>query len=292
MIRSLKVFLSKWAVILLCSGLGILAFIRPFFTNGIEHQMGYANIRSSETPWMVVLAISLCVLVIIYEIQTQSVNTCIIAFMGMLVAINSSLRFLETAIPGPGGFSPIFFLIIMVGYVFGCNFGFLMGALTLIVSALITGGVGPWLPGQMFTAGWVGMSAPLIKPIISSLKMLFSKWNFNVEVASLAVFGAIWGLLFGAIMNLWSWPFISGPSNLYWAPGTGTTDTLYRYLTYYIMTSLTWDFCRSIGNILLILVFGAPVIKILNRFKNRFSFTYNVEMTSPNPNLIHTVRKT
>ena len=26
--------------------------------------------------------------------------------------------------------------------------------MTMFVSALITGGVGPWLPGQMITAGW------------------------------------------------------------------------------------------------------------------------------------------
>ena len=37
-----------------------------------------------------------------------------------------------------------------------------MGALTLFTSAIITGGVGPWLPGQMFVAGWVGMSVRLL----------------------------------------------------------------------------------------------------------------------------------
>jgi energy-coupling factor transport system substrate-specific component len=40
----------------------------------------------------------------------------------------------------------MFLLIILTGYVFGARVGFLMGALSLMVSALITGGVGPWLP--------------------------------------------------------------------------------------------------------------------------------------------------
>ena len=49
--------------------------------------------------------------------------------------------------------------LILGGYVFGARFGFLFGAFALLVSALITGGVGPWLPYQMFAAGWMGLSA-------------------------------------------------------------------------------------------------------------------------------------
>ncbi len=134
--------------------MGIFSFVQPFFTPGIKQYFGYTQIRSDDTPWMVTLALSLCVFIITYEVQTQAVNTRIIALMGMLVAINSSLRFMEVAIPGPGGFSPVFFLIIMLGYVYGSH-SFYEGALSLFVAALITGGVGPWLPGQKFTAvGW------------------------------------------------------------------------------------------------------------------------------------------
>ena len=64
----------------------------------------------------------------------------------MLVAVNATLRFLEVALPGPGGFSPIFPLIVLAGYVFGGRFGFLMGALTLLVSAIVTGASGPGCP--------------------------------------------------------------------------------------------------------------------------------------------------
>ncbi|MBN1536963.1 MAG: ECF transporter S component [Anaerolineales bacterium] len=251
--------------------------MQPFFTPGIKQSLGYSQIRTNEMPWMVTVALSLCVFVIVYEIQTQAVNTRIIALMGMLVAINASLRFLEVAIPGPGGFSPIFFLIIMVGYVFGGHFGFLMGALTLIVSSLITGGVGPWLPGQMFTAGWVGMSTPLMKVFINGLQKIFNKSNGTIEVISLAIFGAFWGLFYGAIMNLWAWPFIAGPSDQYWSPGISANDTLARYATYYMITSFAWDLGRSLGNVIFISIFGAPVLRTLRRFKDRFSFTHLVE---------------
>lgn len=262
---------------ILCTGLGIFAFLQPFFLPDIKQSYAYTQIRSNDAPWMVTLALSLCVFIIFYEIQTQAVNTRIIALMGMLVAINSSLRFLEVAIPGPGGFSPVFFLIVMVGYVYGSYFGFLMGALTLFVSALITGGVGPWLPGQMFTAGWVGMSSPLIKPIVHYLAKILKKNEMKIEIFFLAIFGAIWGLLYGAIMNLWAWPFISGPSNQYWTPGISFGNTLLRYSAYYLITSLAWDLCRSAGNVLLISLLGAPVIKTLRRFQDRFSFSYQCE---------------
>lgn len=285
-IKSLKNIISSWVLYILCTGLGIFSFLQPFFMPGFKQSYGYAQIHTNEAPWMVILALSLCVFVIIYEIQTQAVNTRIIALMGMLVAINSSLRFLEVAIPGPGGFSPVFFLIIMVGYVFGSHFGFLMGALTLFVSALITGGVGPWLPGQMFTAGWVGMSAPMTKPIIYGLNFIFKKHDVKIEILSLAIFGAIWGLAYGAIMNLWAWPFIAGPSDQYWTPGISTKDTLTRYAAYYLITSLAWDLCRSIGNVLLISLFAVPVVKTLRRFKERFSFMHHFNEIQTNASQI------
>ena len=187
------------------------------------------------------------------------------------MSINAALRFLEVAIPGPGGFSPIFFLIVLTGYVFGGRFGFLIGSLTIFVSALVTGGVGPWLPSQMFAAGWAGMSAPLCRIVVSKLGI---KGQFS-EVMILAVFGALWGILYGMILNLWSWPFISGPTAQFWQPGISWIETLKRYLVYYLVTSLVWDLARAIGNFLFIMLFGGATLKALRRFKRKFSFQYN-----------------
>ena len=215
-------------------------------------------------------------------------NTKLIALLGVLVAINSALRFIETAIPGPGGFTPVFFLIILVGYVFGGRVGFLMGALTMLVSALVTGGVGPWLPGQMFTAGWVGMSAVLLRPITRWSAKKFSQGfpsRINPEILVLAVFGFLWGFLYGAIMNLWQWPFIMGPQAQSWAAGLGITQTLQRYLAFYLVTSLVWDAIAALGNVLLMLAFGAPALKALRRFQNRFAFNYMPVVDDPSKDL-------
>jgi len=168
----------------------------------------------------------------------------------------------------PGGFSPIFFLIIAAGYVFGARFGFLMGALTLLVSSLISGLGGPWLPYQMFTAGWVGMTAVLCRPAV----WLLRGEGAGRELLVLALFGGFWGLVYGAIMNIWFWPFATGPASQYWQPGISPVEILQRYAAFSLATSLVWDLARSLGNVALTLVLGLPTLQTFRRFKGRFTF--------------------
>jgi len=203
-------------------------------------------------------------------VQGDAVNAKLVALLGILTAMNAALRFAEVAIPGPGGFSPIFFLIIVTGYVYGGRFGFLLGALTLLVSALITGGVGPWLPYQMLVAGWVGLSSPLLRPLTRCLHIE----GRRPEVALLALFGLGWGLLYGALLNLSSWTFIVGPG----APMPATLrETIRLYGAFYVTTSLVWDLARGLGNVALALAFGAPTLRVLRRFHKRFSYTYRLQ---------------
>jgi energy-coupling factor transport system substrate-specific component len=253
------------------TALGVIALAYPFFIPATVENTPMGLARMGEMPLMLTVLLGLCLVVLLYEAQGQAINTKLIALLGVLVAINAALRFIEVAIPGPGGFSPIFFLIILTGYIYGGKFGFLMGSLTMFVSALVTGGVGPWLPSQMFAAGWAGMSASFCRPLVHGLRLE----NKRGEVVILAIFGVLWGFLYGFIMNLWSWPFIAGPAEQYWAPGTGFAETLNRYLAYYVVTSLGWDILRAAGNALVILGFGSPTLRALRRFQRRFDFDYH-----------------
>jgi len=253
------------------TSMGLILFIYPFLFPAITQKSTLGQARLTEMPLFLTLLLALCLVVLLYEVQGQAVDTKLIALLGILVAINSALRFMEIAIPGPAGFSPIFFLIILTGYVFGGRFGFLLGVLTIFVSAIVTGGVGPWLPSQMFAAGWVGMSAPICRPLANKLD---GEGKIS-EVIVLAIFGALWGFGYGVIMNLWTWPFIAGPADQYWQTGISWIETLQRYGAYYLITSLAWDFIRAAGNFLLILLLGAPTLIALRRFKRRFTFTYH-----------------
>jgi energy-coupling factor transport system substrate-specific component len=147
------------AIYALTTAIGLVAFLYPFLLPSLRSS-GLGLAHSADAPLLLTALVGLAFVVLLLEVQGQAVNAKLVALLGVLVAMNSVLRFLEIAVPGPGGVSPVFFLIILTGYVYGGRFGFLMGALTLLVSGLITGSLGPWLPYQMLTAGWVGMSAP------------------------------------------------------------------------------------------------------------------------------------
>ena len=149
-----------------------------------------------------------------------------------------------------------------------------MGALTMLVSALITGGVGPWLPAQMFTAGWIGLSAPLARPAV---RLLAGRPGGRAEIAVLAICAGLWGVMYGLIINLWFWPFMAGPPAMYWEAGLTLADLLRRYAAFYLATSLLWDSMAMAGNVLLVAAFAAPTLRALRRFQQRFDFSYQPE---------------
>ncbi|HRA68826.1 MAG TPA: hypothetical protein PL187_22555, partial [Caldilinea sp.] len=142
----------------LTSLVGVIAFLYPFWLPQVARDASGDLAHAGDSALMVTVLVGICFAVLLLEVQREAVGAKSIALLGVLVAINATLRFVEVAVPGPGGFSPIFPLIIFGGYIFGGGFGFLLGALTLLVSGLVTGAVGPWLPYQMFTAGWIGLS--------------------------------------------------------------------------------------------------------------------------------------
>jgi energy-coupling factor transport system substrate-specific component len=255
---------------LLSSAIGVFAFLYPLLLPSIVQNIPPGSARSSDNPILITLLLGLCFIVLLIEVQSQAVSAKFVALLGVLVSINAVLRFVETGIPGPGGFSPVFFLIILTGYVFGGGFGFLIGALTLLVSAVVTGGMGPWLPGQMLAAGWVGLSSSLVQP----LARLLNVERRRGEAFLLTAFAGVWGFAFGFIMNLWFWPFLSGPADQYWQPGITLSSTLQRYFAFYLTTSLVWDIIRAAGNVILMLAFGASTLRALRRFQQRFVYRY------------------
>lgn len=253
----------------LAAAIGVAAFAYPFLQPSLQRSTvaESTTVPLAQAPVLTTLLIVVCIVAVLVEVQGEAASAKVVAALGMLVALASVLRFVETAIPGPGGFSPIFAPIILAGYVFGARFGFLMGAFTLLVSALITGGVGPWLPYQMFVAAWVGFSAGWLPHL----------GRPRLELAMLVIFGILWGFLFGFVTNLYFWPFFAGELEMSWQPGAGFTSSVARYLAFYGATSFLWDVIRAAGNGAFLLILGLPAVRALARFRDRFHFTIEDE---------------
>jgi energy-coupling factor transport system substrate-specific component len=117
----------------------------------------------------------------------------------------------------------------------------------------------------MFSAGWIGLLSGWLPRL---------EWHPRAEVLMLAFWGFLLGLAFGVLMNIWFWPYLftSGQSAMYWQPGLSLGETLQRYAVFYAFTSLWWDLARAAGNFLLLLLFAAPVVRLLRRFQRRFYF--------------------
>jgi energy-coupling factor transport system substrate-specific component len=234
--------------------LGLAAFLYPFW---LPSSAVASQAHSGDAPLVAALVGALVLVAVALEVRRGTMNGATVAILGMLSASAGLLRLLDL----PGGGSGIFFLVVLAGAAFGPRFGLLLGLCSMLVSAVVTGGIGPWLPFQMLALGWMGAGAGFFG-------VLTARWNSRVEVVALAAYGWVWGFLYGAIMNLWFWPFARGGA-LDWHPGLGFVATLDRYWSFYVATSLGWDAAAAITNALLILVTGAAILHTLRRFAHR-----------------------
>ena len=94
----------------------------------------------------------------------------------------------------------------------------------------------------------------------------------------LAAYGAFAGLGYGAVMNLWFWPYGTGVgSGISFDPGGSVADNLRSYAAFYFVTSLGFDVPRALGNVALVLLAGRPVLSALRRAARRAAFGAPVE---------------
>ncbi len=126
---------------------------------------------------------------------------------------------------------------------------------------MFVGGFGPWLPFQMVAIGWVGMGAGLLP----------RPRSWGPRLAWLAVYGFVSGFAFGVIINLWSWPYLAGSSDVAWVPREGAVENLRHYGAYYFATSFGWDSFRAIGNLVLVITIGRPLLGSLDRAARRMN---------------------
>jgi len=195
---------------------------------------------------------------IVIEFASGQIEAKQLAVLGVLIALNAVIRILGA---GTAGIETAFFIIILGGFVFGAGFGFILGAGSLLVSALLVGGIGPWLPFQMMAAGLIGIGAGL-------LPKFTRKWMLRLTLIVYAVLAAF---VYGGLMTMWSWPFLAGNAGpLAYVAGAPLVENLVRFLQYEIVTGgLLWDLGRAITTSVLLLLTAPALLATLNRVATR-----------------------
>jgi energy-coupling factor transport system substrate-specific component len=226
--------------------------------------------RSGEAPFVILLILPVLVVVVLAELTAGGIDAKTLALLGVLSAVNAAVRPLGA---GTAGIETVFFLLVLAGRVFGPGFGFLLGSTSLFASALLTAGVGPWLPYQMLAASWIGLGAGLLPHRVRG------RW----EIALLAGYGALAAYLYGLCMNLWFWPFSVGlDTQLSYVPGAPVLDNLHRFVVFTAVTStFGWDTGRATTNVLAIVLIGPGVLAVLRRAARRAAFESPIRFEPP-----------
>lgn len=240
---------------------GVLAFTWPLLSPALARHYSNAGQlgHSTDAPWLFVLLLPLLLAVLLAELADGALDAKAVAMLGVLAAVGAALRPLGG---GATGFTLTLVLLIPAGRVLGRGFGFVLGALTLLASALLTGGVGPWLPFQMVAAAWVGFGAGCLPRL-----------RGRPEVVLLALYGAFAAVAYGFLMNLWFWPFYtSAPPQLSYSSQADVLTNLLHWLRFSVATSLGFDVPRAITHFVVMLVAGRPLLSALHRASRRAAF--------------------
>ena len=244
------------AVLGLASLAGLMMLCWPLLLNAEPGQR-------VEPPFLFMALLPLVMVVVLAEMGEGGLDSRVLAVLGVLSAINAVMRGLGA---GTAGIEMVFFLLILGGRVFGAGFGFALGCTSLFASALLTAGVGPWLPFQMICAAWVGMGAGLLPRNLGG----------RAEIAMLVAYAVVASYAYGLLMNLSYWPFTLGivvPGNegsLAYVAGAPVLENAHRFLVYTLLTSTGgWDTGRALTTGIAIVVLGPAILTTLRRAARR-----------------------
>lgn len=243
---------------------GLVAFGWPLVvtpSSGLAH--------GTDAPLVLAGVLVAVLVVVLVALSERGLDVKAVALLGLLSAVGAVLRPLSA---GTAGIELVFVVVVLGGRALGPGFGFALGASTLFTSALLTGGVGPWLPFQMLAAAWLGLGAGLLPRRVRG----------RAEVALLVGYAALGALLYGAAMNLSFWPFqLGGGTGLSFVAGDPVGANLHRFALYTLATSLGWDVGRALTTAVGLAMLGAPLLRVLRRAATRAGFVPAVAHQGP-----------
>uniref|UniRef100_UPI0009BF4B04 ECF transporter S component n=1 Tax=Streptomyces viridosporus TaxID=67581 RepID=UPI0009BF4B04 len=188
--RAVRLGPRSLAALALVSAVGVAGFGWPF----LAPPDSTLNAHAQDAPWLFAGLLVLLVAVVAATISESGLGPKAVAMLGVLAATGAALRPIGA---GTAGLEPMFFLMVLSGRVLGPGFGFVLGSVTMFASALLTGGVGPWLPFQMLAMGWFTAGAGLLPGP--------DRLRGRAEVLMLAAYGFLAAFAYGTVMNMAGW---------------------------------------------------------------------------------------
>lgn len=271
---ALRISLRSATALTLASVAGLTMFLWPLVLGPPDEFSHH-----SDAPFIFALILPALIAVVLAELHSgregqAGMDTKALAMLGVLTAFGAALRPMGA---GVAGIETVFFMLILAGRVYGPGFGFVLGSTTLFASALLTGGIGPWLPFQMLASSWIGLGAGLLP-----------RARGRAEIALLAVYGIVAAYAFGFLLNMWFWPYsIGADTQLSFVAGDPVLENLHRFFVFTLATStLGWDTGRAITNTVAIVLLGPAVLAVLRRSTRRAAFDAPVEF-EPADSLAH-----
>lgn len=179
----------------------------------------------------------------------------------VLAALAAAGRILFAAIPD---FKPVSAIAIIAGATFGRRSGFMVGALAALASNFFFG-QGPWTPWQMYAWGLVGYLAGLIAQTgafrtaaaLPDEPAPRTRLRAVVRAVPLVAYGFVSGLLYGAILNTWSFLGFLHP-----------LDTVQIVAIY--AAALPFDAMHGMATVVFLLALYAPWRRKLDRIKRAY----------------------
>lgn len=190
--------------------------------------------------------VSLCTALFIcvpffWRFERRRVPAAELVLVAVLVALAVAGRCLFAALPSV---KPVAAIVIIAGMVLGAEDGFMVGAMTALLSNFYFG-QGMWTPFQMLAWGIIGLLAGLLSRPLRRYPIV------------LAVYGAFAGVLFSAIMDVWTVLFA----------GHGFELTRYGAA---MLSSAQATVTYVLSNVVFVLPLSYPLGRVLERAKRKY----------------------
>ena len=167
----------------------------------------------------------------------KKIGTRRLIIVAVMVALSVCGRFIPF-------FKPITALTAITALYLGGESGFLVGALSAVISNFYFG-QGPWTPFQMLAWGLIGLFAGIFSTPLKKSRLL------------LCAYGALSGVLFSFIMDIWT---------VLWYNNTFVPSL---YLTA-LLTAVPYTVIYSISNVIFLWLLAKPIGEKLERVKIKY----------------------